>query len=303
MKTVKKIMLAFLAVLVLSAAGAYTYFDQKFTPEENYLTVENESGLVPFTWLGTEKNAVLLPIHFLGDSTTYYLQLDTGSPYTVLYAGPIKNISQIAINEGLGKASFYIGKTKITSDAFKIYNKGKESTADSLKIIGTLGADILENRKTLLNFKENYIALNLADTPVPFQGKLFDFVFNKRKIIVQGILNNKEEKFVLDSGTSAYELLTSKEEWEKLKLPDSKVHIQKSQSWDRVLTTYTAHCNQKIQFGTREIPLRQVTYVEGVSQAQYAMMKQSGMTGMLGNRIFLSNSLYMDCTENKMGID
>jgi hypothetical protein len=29
------------------------------------------------------------------------------------------------------------------------------------------------------------------------------------------------EKFLFDSGTSAYELLTSKEVWEKLKLPNS----------------------------------------------------------------------------------
>jgi hypothetical protein len=246
---------------------------------------------------------LLLPIHFSGNTTTYYLQLDTGSPYTVFYSHAIKSIRQIAVDKKLGKTSFSIGKTKITSDAFKIYNLGNGNADDSLKVIGTLGADVLENRKTILNFKENYIVLNVSHLPVPFEGKLFDFKFKKRKIIVQGVLNKNEEKFLFDSGTSAYELLTSKEEWKKLKLPNSKINMEKSQSWDNVLTTYTAHCNQKIQFGTHEIPLHEVTYVEGVSQMQYAMMKFSGMTGMLGNKIFLNNSLYIDCTENKMGID
>jgi len=303
MKILKKIVLTILVVLVLTALGGYIYFDRKFTPDKNYLTIENESELIPFTWLGTEKNVLLLPIHFERDSTNYYLQFDTGSPYTVFYSESIKNISQIFKNEDIAKTSFYIGKTKITSDKFKIYNQGNDKRNDSLKIIGTVGSDILEDRKTLINFKENYIVLNLSKIPNQFQTKLFDFKFKKRKIIFKGLLKGKEEKFLFDSGTSAYELLTNKEVWEDLKLPNSKIEIEKSQSWDKVLTAYTANCNQKIQFPKQEIALHNVTYVEGFSQAQFAMMKFSGMTGMLGNKIFLNNSLYFDCTQNKMGIE
>jgi len=303
MKILKKIVLTLIVVLVLSAFGGYIYFDKKFTPEKNYLTVNNESGPIPFKWLGKEKNVLLLPIHFEGDTATYYLQFDTGSPYTVLYSKSIKNIRQISTNKDIAKTSFYIGKTKITSDKFKIYKLGNDNNNDSVKIIGTIGADILENRKTIINFRENNIALNLSKVPTQFQTKLFDFKFKKRKIIVRGLLKGKEEQFLFDSGTSAYELLTNKEVWENLKLPTSKINIEKSQSWDRVLTTYTANCNQKIQFFNHELPLNNVTYVEGFSQVQYSMMKFSGMTGMLGNKIFLNNSLYIDCTQNKMGIE
>lgn len=303
MKVLKKILLPFLGVLVLAVLGGYIYFDQKFTPERNYLTIENESGPIPLTWLGTEKNVLLLPIHFEDDTATYYLQFDTGSPYTVFYSKSIKNIRQIFINQEIAKTSFYIGKTKITSDKFKIYTLGNDNNNDSLKIIGTIGADILENRKTIINFKENYIVLNLSKVPTQFQTKLFDFKFKKRKIIIRSLLNGKEEQFLFDSGTSAYELLTNKEVWEHLKLPNSKISIEKSRSWDKVLTAYTANCNQKIQFSNHEIPLNNVTYVEGFSQVQYSMMKFSGMTGMLGNKFFLNNSLYIDCTQNKMGIE
>lgn len=303
MKILKKIALLFLVILVLTTIGGYIYFEQKFTPDENYLTVENESGFIPLTWLGNEKNVLLLPVHFEEDSTNYYLQFDTGSPYTVFYSNSIKNIRQISIIEELAKTSFYIGKTKITSDKFKIYNQGNDKANDSLKIIGTVGADILENKKTLINFKENYIVLNLSKVPAQFQTKLFDFNFKKRKIIFKGFLKGQEEKFLFDSGTSAYELLTNKEVWKNLKLQNSKINIEKSQSWDKVLTAYTAKCNQKIQFYNQEISLKNITYVEGFSQVQYSMMKFSGMTGMLGNKIFLNNSLYFDCTQSKMGID
>jgi len=301
MKILKKIVLTFLVVLVLAAFAGYIYFDRKFTPDENYLAIENESGFIPLTWLGKEKNVLLLPIYFEGDSTSYYLQFDTGSPYTVFYSESIKNISQISVNEKIAKTSFYIGKTKVTSDKFKIYNQGNNKDDLSLKIIGTIGADILEDRKTLINFKENYIALNLTKTPSQFQTKLFNLKFKKRKIIFQGLLKDKEESFLFDSGTSGYELLTNKEVWRDLKLPNSKIDIEKSQSWDKVLTTYTTNCNQKIQFQNQEITLNKVTYVEGFSQVQYAMMKFSGMTGMLGNKILLNNTLYFDFTKNKMG--
>ena len=303
MKILKRIVFTILIILVLGMLGTYIYFDQKFTPEKNYLTVENESGNIPFTWLGKEKNVLLLPIHFSNDTVTYYLQFDTGSASTVFYSKAINNLKQINSNGERAKTKFYIGKTKIMSDKFQILNMGNNEN-DTLKIIGTVGADILENRKTVINFKENFIVLNIVKEPTQFQGKLFDFKFKKRKIVIYGLLNGNEEKFLFDSGTSAYELLTNKEVWEKLKLPNSKIKIEKSeQSWDKVLTTYTSNCNQNIQFGSKKIKLTNVTYVEGFSQTQYSMMKFSGMTGMLGNKIFLNNSLYIDCLENKIRIE
>lgn len=303
MKILKRIVFTILFVLVLGMIGTYIYFDQKFTPEKNYLTVENESGNIPFTWLGKEKNVLLLPIHFPNDTVTYYLQFDTGSASTVFYSKAINNLKQIHSNGERAKTKFYIGKTKIMSDKFQVLNMGDDEN-DTLKIIGTVGADILENRKTVINFKENFIVLNIAKKPTQFQGKGFDFKFKKRKIVIYGSLNGNEEKFLFDSGTSAYELLTNKEVWDKLKLPNSKIKIEKSeQSWDKVLTTYTSNCNQNIQFGNKKIKLTNVTYVEGFSQTQYSMMKFSGMTGMLGNKIFLNNSLYIDCSENKIRIE
>lgn len=302
MKILKKILFTFLIVLILGLLGTYLYFDQKFTPEKNYLSIENESGNIPFTWLGEEKNVLLLPVQFSGDATAYYLQFDTGSPSTVFYSKAITEIEQIIVKDERVKATFYIGKTKISSDKFQILNFGNDENKN-LKIIGTIGADVLENRKTIINFKENYISLNLTKQPIQFQGKLIDFKFKKRKIIIFGFLNGNEEKFLFDTGTSAYELLTNKEAWANLKVTNSKVTIEKSQSWNTILTSYTAKCNQNIQFGTQKIPLKNVTYVEGFSQTQYSMMKFSGMTGMLGNKIFLNNCLYIDCLENKIGIE
>lgn len=302
MKVFKKIVLVLLIVLILLSISGYLYFDQKFTPEKNYLTVKNESGNIPITWLGNDKNVLLVPIYFPSDSTTYYLQFDTGSPSTVFYSNSIKNIKGMDIFQDRAKALFTLGKTEISSDKFILLHQGKENNKDSLHIIGTLGADILENNKTLINFKENYLVFNLSKTPSQYQSHLMDFKFKKRKIILKGILRGQEEQFLFDSGTSAYELLTNKETWENLKSSNSKVSVEKAQSWQKILTSFTATCKQTIQFQNKKIPLNQVTYVEGFSQTQYALMKFSGMTGMLGNKIFMNNILYLDGKNEKFGI-
>ncbi len=303
MKLFKKLALGFLALLVLILVGGYIYFDQKFTPEENYLTVKNESGIIPITWLGNDKNVLLLPIHFSGNPETYYLQFDTGSPYTVFYSNPIKNIKEISINNEKAETSFFMGKTEISSNRFKIFTNGKSEEKDSVKIIGTIGSDVLEDRKTVINLRNNQVVFNLNEIPNGFKNQLFDFKFKKRRIIISGKLKGEERKFLYDSGTSAYELLTYKEEWQNLKTPNSKINIEKEQSWNNVLTTYTTDCNENIIFKNLQIPVKQVTYVEGFSNAQFSMMKYSGMTGMLGNKIFLNNSIFIDCIDKKIGIN
>lgn len=302
MKVFKKILIGILTFLILLSVGGYIYFDQKFTPEDNYLTVKKESGNIPITWLGNDKNVLLLPIHFSGNRETYYLQFDTGSPYTVFYSNQIKNIKEISVNMERAKSSFYIGKTQISSDRFKIFNKGKNEEKDSIKIIGTIGSDVLESRKTLIDFKNNQVVFNMNQTPDKFKNQMFDFKFKKRRIIINGILKGEERKFLYDSGTSAYELLTYKEEWQTLKSSNSKIKIEKSRSWNNILTTYTADCKENINFKYNEIPVNHITYVEGFSTAQFSMMKFSGMSGMLGNRIFLNNAIFIDCTAGKMAI-
>lgn len=302
MKTFKKIVLAFVLFLVISALGGYVYFNQKFAPEDNYLSVKNESGKVPVTWFGENKNALLLPINFAEDTTTYYLQFDTGSPSTILYANAIKNIKAIALKNDRAKTGFYLGKTLISSDNFKVIDYGKVNQKESIKIIGTLGSDILDQRKSVLNFKDNHVMFNLNSEPADFKGRLFDFEFSKRKIIITVTLKGKKEKFLYDSGTSAYELLTNKEVFSNLKSPQSSILREQSKSWDRILTAYTAKTDESILFSTRKIPLQKVTHVEGFSQTQFLLMKFSGMTGMLGNQIFLNHILYFDGVQNKMGI-
>ena len=302
MKLFKKILLAICILIGSTSILAYFYFDRKFSPDANYLQVQNESGKIQIKW-EKDKKSMLLPIHFDSDTTTYYFQFDTGSPSTLLYKNSILGINSISVNSKIAKCKFKIGNSEIKSDKFKVIDFGSISHKNNLKIIGTIGTDILENRKTILNFKDNYVIFNLMNEPKTLKNKTFDFTFKKRKIIIPAILQNKKEKFLYDSGTSGYELLTNKEIWEKLKLRNSKNIIEKGKSWNNVLTTHTAETNEKIIFPNTKIQLNQITYVEGYSKTQYYMMKFSGMSGMLGNKIFSQKQIYFDGKNMKMAIE
>ena len=169
MKVLKKILIGILTFLILLSVGGYIYFDRKFTTEDNNMTFKNDSGTIPIVWLGTEKNVLLLPIHFSGNPETYYLQFDTGSPYTLLYSEAIKNLKEISVDNERAKSSFWIGKTQIYSHRFKVINTEKSDEEDSIKIIGTIGADVLESRKTLIDFKNNQVVFNVYQTPNKFK--------------------------------------------------------------------------------------------------------------------------------------
>lgn len=302
MNLVKRILVVALLVIVILIGAVYFYFDRKFTPEPNYLQVRNESGRIQMTWENNTKDALLLPVKFDRDTATYYMQLDTGSPYTVFYKHSIVPFKNISITGNTAQAEFTIGDTRISSNRFKILDFGNALGKNDVHIIGTLGTDLLDQRKTEINFKENYVILNKHSLPENFQKASFDFNFKKRKIIISGALDDRKNKFLYDSGTSAYEFLTTKENWNALKLKNSKIVQEKGKSWNRILTTYTAETQKQIRLGNVELPLRNVTYVEGYSKMQYYLMKYSGMSGMLGNRIFMDQQIFIDAQAMKMAV-
>jgi hypothetical protein len=132
------------------------------------------------------ENVVLLPIHFEGNDITYYLQFDTGSPYTVFFILAIKTLQQIRMLQN----RFTIGNTKYFWIISNFFEMGNDVTNDLIKNMETIGADVLENRKTLINFKESFISLNLRKSASRISRQFDRFEFKKKKIIVSGILKD-----------------------------------------------------------------------------------------------------------------
>lgn len=312
MKLFKKIASVFLAIIVLFLLGGYLYFQKKFTPPENYLKVSGIAQNIPIKWISSNENAhsaLLLPIKIKGINQIFYMQFDSGSPITVFYKKPLESIAakfqnQLKIDGENNSIStvFTIGNMNLISDTFEVLNYGEKINFRDLKavnIIGTIGTDLLEKRITILDFKNNQCSFIEKIKEEDF----VDFEFKKRKILIPANIKNQKLKLLYDSGTSGYELITTKEIWQQYRNKNSAVKTEKGNSWGNTLSVYSTSTKKKIQFQKVVLNLSEVTYIEGTSDLQKILMKRSGMQGMIGNKLFLNHKLILDCKNEKFKLE
>ena len=312
MKTFRKIALAIVIIIVLSLSGGYLYFEKKFAPPENYLSVSGFTKNVAIRWVAADGNpyaALLLPVQFTGMDQTFYMQLDSGSPTTMFYKKTLASLPAKFRNQLQGhnnpneiSTGFNIGNMQVTSDRFTVLDYGNKidiEHPDTDNIIGTIGTDLLEKRTIVLDFKNNVCSFT-ADLR---DGEFTGLEFKKRRIIFPATIGNESLKLLYDSGTSGYELIMNKKEWESYKTPNGKIKTEKGNSWGNILTVRSAPAALKIKIGNRELKLSEVTYIEGTSAMQNFLMKRSGMQGMTGNKLFINHKLILDCKNKKFKVE
>ncbi|UPZ17597.1 hypothetical protein [Flavobacterium humidisoli] len=312
MKLFKKIAAIFLVIIVLFLLGGYFYFQKKFSPPENYLKVSGIVENLPIKWISSDENshsALLLPVKLNGINQTFYMQFDSGSAVTVFYKKSLESIAekfrnQIKINATNNPISIAltIGNMKVVSTNFEVLNYSKKINFDDPKatnIIGTIGTDLLEKRIAILDFKNNQCSFIEKIKEDDFS----NFEFKKRKILMPSNIENEKLKLLYDSGTSGYELITTKEIWQQYRIKNSAVRIEKGNSWGNTLSVYSACTKKKIQFDKVILNLSEVTYIEGTSDLQKFLMKRSGMQGMIGNKLFLHHKLILDCKNEKFKLE
>ncbi|MCM0664561.1 hypothetical protein [Flavobacterium tyrosinilyticum] len=308
MKVFKKIATVFLIIIVLFLLGGYFYFQKKFTPPENYLKVSGIAENIPIKWISSDGNshsALLLPIKVNGIKRTFYMQFDSGSAITVFYKKSLESIAQkfhnqitIDVANNSISTAFTIGNMKVTSNTFEVLNYGEKINFNDPKaenIIGTIGTDLLEKRITILDFKNNQFSFIEKIKEDDFS----NFEFKKRKILIPSNIENEKLNLLYDSGSSGYELITTKEIWQQYRNKNSTVKTEKGNSWGNTLSIYSASAKKKIQFGKVILDLSEVTHIEGTSDLQKFLMKRSGMQGMIGNKLFLNHKLILDCRNEK----
>lgn len=312
MKIFRKIVLAFLGLLILVVIGGYFYFDAKFSPPENSLSVSGCSDNIPIKWVSDNGNphaVLLLPVKIKGIEKEVYMQLDFGSPSTVFYKKALQSLHGkfpekfiLDINSDQIALDFQLQNLKIASQNFKLLEYGNPLNFEDPKAencIGTIGTDLLEKRIIALDFKNDLCSFSQNSKEKDFT----NFEFKKRRILLPAQLGNESLKLLYDSGTSGYELITNEEHWRKIRIPNRSIKKEKGNSWGNSLTVISAPATQKIKIGNFQRQLSEVTYITGTSQIQNFLMKRSGMQGMIGNKLFLNHKLTLDCKNEKFKVE
>ncbi|NUY81412.1 hypothetical protein HUK80_10925 [Flavobacterium sp. MAH-1] len=307
MKLFKKIALAFVILFALALLGGYFYFENKFSPPENYLTVSGSVQDIPLKWHPDgSHSAVYLPVKISGIDKTFYMQLDSGSPVTLFYKTSLESIEgfrqKIDVEKKQVSLSFNLGEMQVSSQNFQVLEYGEKvdfENPSAKNIIGTIGTDLFEKRVVTLDFKANSCSFESTSEQKGFE----EMEFKKRRMLFPASIENRELKLLYDSGSSAYELITNQEEWTKFKSPNAQIKTESGNSWGNTLKVISAAANRQIGIGKTTLNLSQVTYVEGTSAFQDFLMKSSGMQGMIGNKLFINHKLILDCRNERFKID
>jgi hypothetical protein len=286
----------------------------------NHLVFDSAHQTIDLRWLGDTlqtgfepHTALLMPVKLPGCPIGFYMQFDLGAPNSVLYADKVRQIRQkypasIASKDTvrLTDFRFRLGTIDILAKEIGLMEHGRSSInwdeKKGVVIIGTIGADLIDGRVTVIDYPARKLSIG-KEIPAKLKPQLMltDMVFNHRRILFPAVLNNKKIMVFFDTGSSAYELLTDRETAEAL-ATDTLVDRNEVTSWDRKLTANTLRTSGTIEFAGQPLPLKHVTYMEGVSSAQVAQMKRMGIGGLTGNKIFLHSVLVLDTRTRKFGV-
>ncbi len=312
MKKIKYFLIAILGLIVVSAFGGYLYFNEQFTPADNYLNVKGESASIPMTWLSNESNdhvAQLLPVQIDGIDHIFYMQFDFGSPYTMFYKKPFDSIlskftgvQSVNHTDNSVSLELLLGGLSISSDNFFLINYGNSIDWNNTSrpiIIGTIGTDLLEKRIVEMDFQNDVCSFSKSTDIEGF----YPFKFKKRRIHLPAIFNGRKVNLMYDSGTSGYQLVTSKDQWDEFRIHGSAVKKESGNMWGRKLDVFTTEASAELEFSGKKLPLSSITHIEGVPGIQRHLMSISGMDGMLGNKIFLNHKVILDCKNERFRIE
>lgn len=247
---------------------------------------DNPSIGVEIIWShapGMPYAAMFIPVQLVGDTNTYIMQFDFGAPNTVFY------------QDAPNGTSFKIGDNAIELDSLRLvdlpYRKER-------KLIGTIGMDALIKSKLRIDFKNSELFIN----PKPNDHATYDFYLVQEKIIFPAKIDQNPTALLYDSGSSAFDLITDKQNWDTYRLPETETHSYPVKSWGRDMKVHVAQAEMPLEMAGVKMVIDQIAHVEGMDQASIEHMRNTGMGGMIGNTLFIDKVLYLDFQNKKFSI-
>ncbi|MBO9617996.1 MAG: hypothetical protein J7539_03085 [Niabella sp.] len=254
---------------------------------------------MPFIWQGDSLfnrwepyAAQLIPVSINEGSKVYYMQFDLGASKTFFYKDVRDNYAKRIVLH-IGKQRIRINEPLVlTLDS--TYKDPRKN--NRIEIIGTIGTDFIKDKVVSIDFVRQVIHLiNNINCLKGEKGTAMNkFSFLHGRILLTGNLLSKDGFFFYDSGTSSFELITDKNTFEALALDSATFKTGFVNSWGRSLKVNTTASQSTIRIGTVNLPLKTVSYVENPSFEQVQMMKNLGIIGLIGNRLFIKGTLLLD---------
>lgn len=316
----KKILIGLLILitllLILTGIGIQYFNSMWFHEKPNYVKWDKDSISFDFHFaagkygdLVEAHDLIKVPVRLKGISQRLYLQWDTGSPHSLLYRRPLYSLKKQGFEWQEAKGflldfDILIGNGILSADSFPVFeNYGRNfEPDDSLSPIklGTLGADIMDQKVSIIDFKNGQIDIYLnrpeeMDASLPFE----DFNFAGRRMMLPAILDGKKHDLFYDSGSSAFGLITSKGRFEDYSQDESPLIRYETNSWGNSIPICHKETELQMEIGGTKLALGRVSYIDMYTPVQGILAPFSDIGGWLGNKAFLDSKLILDCQKDE----
>jgi len=267
-----------------------------------------------------DKAAMYLPISLDTVTEIHYSQFDLGSDATVLYQNNIRSISVYnylkfdSLTDAKTEKSFFtikdvelnIGKIKFGKrNVLGFYNYGqpiirKKNAPVSENSIGTIGADIFQNKILVINFPNQTISV--LDTTNSALENYFSFEkckIENNRIMVPIILNGKTHFFMYDTGASLFPMMTSFNNWKEI--TNQKINDTLSiTNFGNPVIMLGSIASKEINIGMNTL----TDFVVYYEKENYfdKMFEQLKCDGIIGNAFFFNKTICIDFKNKRFGI-
>ena len=318
----KRLLYVSLFLVLLAVAGTFGAIEyakyRLFSDTPNTLAFEGEFHSVPFEW-STDKSegydephaAILIPVSIPELPNKFYMQFDTGSADTYIRRSALKslesrgiNFEQIEIDEQLVLKEFElnVAGNRVVLKSGWIYGQNVPidwENSDAINIIGSFGADFLDQKICQIDFPAQEIRLHRG-RPESFDelGKFTPFKFNGRRIMLPANIDGSDVQVFYDSGCSPFGLLTSKYHYDRLTDPNEKEIAFGANRRGESIPIHHKSSDLQIRLGSTDLTLKRVSYAEMYNFLQSTVGRFIG-GGFLGNKSLIESTLIIDTKANE----
>lgn len=265
----------------------------------------------PFVWESgltgnrrDEQRALLIPVTLPSSRQIVYMQLDTGSPVSMLYRDQLNHLLTADTTQPINELTLQLGGQSIVLKKPTIIKQGGGGDVASTapRIIGTFGTDFLSQHVVQLDFpKKKLTMMDTVPTSINRQVVWSPLLYERGNILLPARLRARPSLLYWDTGSSRFGLLTDRATWASMAAVDAVPDRYTVQSWGKPLTAHTVATPDSIQLGKRTVPIGYVSYIEGASDSQINRMMALGIGGMTGNQLFLQSTLLLDTRNRRYG--
>ncbi len=267
-----------------------------------------------------DKAAMYLPISFDKVSEIHYSQFDLGSDATILYQNNLKSFTEYnylkldslsdanterplfmikGVELNIGKINF--GKRNVLG----FYNYGepitrKKNASVSENSLGTIGADIVQNKLLVINFPNQTISF--LDSTNSTLENYFSFVkckIENNRIMVPIIVNGRTYYFMYDTGSSLFPMMTSFNNWKEFTTQKINDTLSVTNFGNPVIMV-GSNSSKEINIGRNSLTDFAVYYAKDNNFDK--MFEQLKCDGIIGNAFFINKTICIDFKTQRFGI-